>query len=322
MRDNRLANSVTVSVLLSGCLSGQASFADEAAPPVELPAVFTFSAGYKIDAPTPKNIVELGVVTQCGKKTWCLDLVRYDSAKLLPRVPTRFMHEMHAPYGNGACTNGPVTTVSGVANRYTKIAFKPTADGFLIGGAGFRYRWVADPKAHDGYTLAEISYKNDGLLEQAVGFGFTSSEELKGNLNKADLAFYYKGEIYHKTAFTQVGGPWAYAPSTFDFRTYQEADHGNVLVHSQAGDAAIVRKYSKPMWVQSSIVLARGAGSISPIVQEYGHDFNMDGCFNESGHNKLMLPIGKKEVTALVYVEYTSDNERGFPMMSVGRYYR
>jgi len=49
MRDNRLANSVTVSVLLSGCLSGQASFADEAAPPVELPAVFTFSAGYKID---------------------------------------------------------------------------------------------------------------------------------------------------------------------------------------------------------------------------------------------------------------------------------
>jgi hypothetical protein len=191
-----------------------------------------------------------------------------------------------------------------------------------VAWSDFRYRWVADPKARDGYTLAEVSYKRNGPLEQAVGFGFSSNDELKGSLTKSQLAFYYKGEIYHKTAFTQVKGQWSYAPSTFDFRPYQEAQNGNVLIRSLAGDAAIVQKYGKPMWVQSSIVLARRAQAISPLVQEYGHDFNMDGCFNESGHNKLMLPIGEGSVAALVYIEYTSDVERGFPMLSVGRYYR
>jgi hypothetical protein len=78
------------------------------------------------------------------------------------------------------------------------------------------------------------------------------------------------------------------------------------------------------MWVQNSIVLARERGAIAPLIQEYGHDFNRDGCFNEPGHNKMMLPIPDENggVQALIYIEYTSDFLRKFPMMSVGRYYR
>lgn len=305
--------------LVLGCLLGSSAVADENPA---LPAVFTFSAGYKIDVPVPENVVELGVVKKCGGDAWCMDIIRYDSAKLLPRVPTRYMHALRAPYGDMMCSDGPVTTVQGASHTGIKVVLEKSRDGFSVAWSDFRYRWVADPKARDGYTLAEVSYKRNGPLEQAVGFGFSSNDELKGSLTKSQLAYYYKGEIYHKTAFTQVKGQWSYAPSSFDFRPYQEAQNGDVLIRSLAGDAAIVKKYGKPMWVQSSIVLARRAQAISPLVQEYGHDFNMDGCFNESGHNKLMLPIGEGSVAALVYIEYTSDVERGFPMLSVGRYYR
>lgn len=78
------------------------------------------------------------------------------------------------------------------------------------------------------------------------------------------------------------------------------------------------------MWVHSTVVLTRPDETIAPLVQEYGHDFDMDGCFNEQGHNKFMLPVSDSagQVTALVYVEYTSDLKRGFPMLSVGRYHR
>ena len=300
-------------------LMGSCAFAVEAAP---LPDVFTFAAGYKTDTQVPENIVELGVLKKCGRNGWCMDLSRYESAKMLPRVATGFMHAMHAPYGNGTCTDGAVTTIGGSLASGIKVKLTQEPDGFSLAWSDLRYRWITDPKAQDGYTLAEITHKNGGPLEQVAGFGFSSQKEWQGNPTKADLAYYYKGEIFHKTAFTKVEGPWSYAPSTFDFRPYQENPHGDLLVRSTPGDAAIVKKYGRPMWVQSSIVLERGTAAVAPLSQEYGHDFNMDGCFNESGHNKLMLPIGKDSVTALVYVEYTPDLERGFPMLSVGRYYR
>jgi hypothetical protein len=307
---------VTAAVL-AAVLAGHAVAGDRPT----LPPVFTFSAGYKTNGPRPENVVVLGVVRTCGAGRRCMDITRYDSARMLPPVPLKHSHLMHAPYGGSTCINGPITTIKGDGNTDVTVALRATDDGFVAAWGHFRYRWVADAQARDGYTLADIRY-DDMPLEQAVGFGFASAAELKGELSKTDLAYYYKGEIYHKTAFTGVGGPWSHAPSTFDFRPYEELENGRILSRSLAGDAAIVKKYGKPMWVQSSIVLSRGAGAIAPLVQEYGHDFNMDGCFNESGHNKLMLPVGANGVDALLYVEYTSDRERGFPMLSVGRYYR
>jgi hypothetical protein len=318
MRNNQSFMKARTSLFLLGCLLGSSAAAEDGP---SLPAVFTFAAGYKIDVPAPENVVELGVIKQCGKKAWCMDISRYDSAKMLPTSPTRYTHGMHAPYGNKTCSNGPVMTVKGSTDNQVKVTVQPTDDGFSVAWSDFVYRWVADPKAHDGYTVSEIKYKNEPL-EQAVGFAFASDSERKGNLTKADLAYYYKGEIYHKTALTRVEGDWSYAPSSFDFRTYEETGDGNVLIRSLPGDPRVVKKYGKPMWVGSTIVLARGTDSLSPLIQEYGHDFNMDGCFDEAGHNKFMLPIGKRSVDALIYVEYTPDKPRGFPMLSVGRYYR
>lgn len=315
---SRWRSACALAIVLAG-LIGNSAAAGEATP---LPDVFTFSAGYKTDTEVPENIVELGVLRKCGRNGWCMDLSRYESAKMLPRVPTKFMHAMRAPYGNGTCSDGPVATIGGSLTSGIKVALTQEQDGFALAWSDLRYRWITDPKAQDGYTLAEITHKNGLPLEQVAGFGFSSRKEWQGDPTKADLAYYYKGEIFHKTALTRVEGPWSYAPSSFDFRPYQENLQGNLLVRSIPGDATVVKKYGKPMWVQSSIVLQRGTSAIAPLIQEYGHDFSMDGCFNEPGHNKLMLPIGTDSVTALVYVEYTPDAKRGFPMLSVGRYYR
>lgn len=318
MRRTGFSRHAWASAVVLACLGANGALAADEA---RLPPVFTFSVGYKTGGPASKNVVELGVITECGKGARCMDVRRYDSDTLLPRVPTRYNHDLHAPYGTGMCTNGPVMTIQGRSDSAVKVRLQPTQDGFAVSFADFRYRWVVDSKVRDGYKLAEVSH-DDTPLDQAVGFAFVSDKEMKGDIRKADLASYFKGEIFHKTALDGLDRPWTYAPSSFDFRKYDEAENGHLLLRSLPGDARVVKKYGKPMWVQSSIVLQRGPEKIAPLIEEYGHDFTMDGCFNEFGHNKMLLPVGTGNVSALIYVEYTPDKQRGFPMISVGRYYR
>ncbi|HJU70325.1 MAG TPA: hypothetical protein VJ603_00605 [Paucimonas sp.] len=289
-----------------------------------LPKVFTFAAGYRSNSANPHNLVEFGVLKNCGK-SWCIKIERFDGAKELPRVRTDYKHEMHAPYRVPSCQDDPITTIKPDQSVDDNVNVQPDTNGFSILTKAFHYHWIIDTKLADGYLLADITPLNGSdKIDQIVGFAFASNFEMKGDVAKTQLMSLYKGEIYHKTALTGVSGEWKFAPSSIDFRRFNETDNGHVLILSQAGDSSIVKKYGKPMWVQNSIVLARSNDTIAPLTQEYGHDFNMDGCFNESGHNKLMLPIsdGENNVRALIYVEYTPDNIRGFPMLSVGRYYR
>lgn len=308
-------------VLVVAFVPGFLLVSGAAAAEATLPKVFTFATGYKVEAPTPRNVVELGVIKSCDGG-WCMTVERFDSAKMLPRVPTKFMHEMHAPYGGTTCSNGPVNTVKGETDE-EHVYLHRAADGFSIVSKRFRYVWVIDDKAPNGYKIAEIDPAGDAPpLAQAVGFAFGSASEMKGKLTQAQLASYYKGEIYHKIAADGVGKDWTFAPSTIDFRVYKQAQNGDVMIQSRPGDPSIIAIYGAPMWVQSTVVLARGTETIDPVIQEYGHDFNKNGCFDEPGHDKRMLPVGDENVSGLVYIEYNADFKRGFPILSVGRYYR
>jgi hypothetical protein len=309
----RITHAFTVFALF--CASAAAAAEND-----KLPNLFTFAAGYRIDAPSPRNFVEYGVIGKCGNE-WCMSVERYDSSKLLSRVPTKYLHEMDAPYGGAGCLNGPVSRVRFDVVEAEKAQVRQDADGISVETKNFHYRWSIDATASNGYKLVE-AVAGGVRLEQVVGFAFASGHALSGDISPTQLAWKYKGEIYAKTAFTGVAGEWDFKPSIIDFRRFRSTENGAILSLTEPGMPAIVKKYGGPMWVHHSIVLSRARKSIAPLIEEYGHDFNRDGCFNESGHNKLMLPVGDENVTALVYIEYTADNERGFPMMSVGRYYR
>lgn len=296
------------------CAAGGAMAAD--AP---LPNVFTFAAGYRLDTPGPRNLVEYGVVGKCGTE-WCIDVERYDSARLLAREVTAYTHAMRAPYGS-ACVNGPIARVHRDAVEAGKATLRRDAAGIVVDAGKYRYRWESDASAPNGYRLAGAEYEGS-KLDQVVGFAFSSARALVGDISPAQVDATFQGEIHAKTALTGVAGDWQSKASSLHFQRFRETDNGAVLALSEPGLAAVVKKYGARMWVHNSIILKRERKPVAPLVQEYGHDFNRDGCFNEPGHNKMMLPIGSDNVTALVYIEYTSDFLRGFPMLSVGRYYR
>jgi hypothetical protein len=230
---------------------------------------------------------------------------------------------MSTPYRTLSCVNGPINTVSPSQTKNIKISLHQENGKTTISDGKLIYHWKNDI-AKNGYILTDIQSMSDGtFLSQAVGFAFKSDHVSMGNIKREQIDSFYNGQIYHKTALTGAAGDWEFSQSSIDFRKFQSKRDGQILSNSQAGDPRVIQKYGKPMWVQNSVILTRAMDNLSPLVQEYGHDFNMDGCFNESGHNKLILPIENEEkIDSFLYIEYTSDYQRGFPMLSVGRYYR
>jgi hypothetical protein len=118
---------------------------------------------------------------------------------------------------------------------------------------------------------------------------------------------------------------WFQKQSSLDFRKFRTFSSSQVMGFDQPARSEVVRKYNKPMmWVQHSVLPSQAsAGRLNYLLHEYGHDFNANGCFDEFGHNKLLLPVlHGGAIAAFVYIEYSPDTRDGVPMISVGRYFR
>lgn len=286
--------------------------------------VITYSAGYRIVGANAHNVVELGIITSCGQAL-CMKYARYDGEKNIPRVPTEYRHAMRAPFRSPKCHDELIATIIPSEAGEAKVKFNPESDGFSIETDLFNFRWRADPKLTDAYVLAEITQSdNVSRFDQVEGFAFTSHTQVIGSIKATQLAAHFNGEIYHKDTLMGVADDWKFSSSSIDFRHFTVSDTGEVLMMSQPGHPDVIKRVGKPLWVQNSIILARGQSPIAPLVQEYGHDFNMNGCFDEFGHNKLLLPIGGEAnaIRAFVYIEYSPDKFDGVPMISIGRYYK
>jgi len=163
------------------------------------------------------------------------------------------------------------------------------------------------------------------VLEQPVGFAYESEDLTGRQIRSADFIAYFDGQIAHKNMLMGVLDEWFQKRSIIDLRKFRSSSASPVMGFDQPGLPDVVRKYNKPMmWVHNSVLPPQViSGRLNYIHHEYGHDFNTNGCFDEFGHNKLLLPVLHGGlISALVYIEYTPDPRDGVPMISVGRYFR
>ena len=66
--------------------------------------VLYFAVGWRVNEPSPQNVLQLGTVFRCAVD-WCMEYEEFPGKDNLPRAPLPYRHEMAAPYGNGRCTN-------------------------------------------------------------------------------------------------------------------------------------------------------------------------------------------------------------------------
>jgi hypothetical protein len=244
----------------------------------------------------------------------------------LPRSPLPYNHEMAAPYGTHRCADEHLTTIHGVIHSDLPAQVTGNERAFILRTGGYEYTWERDASPAGGFLLVSArGSSNEGVFEQPVGFAYESEDLGERQIQPGDLIANFDGQIAHKNMLMGDTDDWMQKPSTIDFYKFRPSSSSPVMGFDQPALPEVVRKYKKPMmWVHHSLLTPQAnSGRLNYLLHEYGHDFNTNGCFDEFGHNKLLLPVLHRGlISALVYIEYTPDTRDGVPMISVGRYFR
>jgi hypothetical protein len=284
-----------------------------------------FAAGWRVNEPSPQNMLQLGVVFRCGA-AWCMEYEEFSGKDNLPRSPLPYRHEMAAPYGNHRCTDEHLTTIHGSTHSDLPARVIDNDHGFVLLAGSYEYTWERDTSPAGGFVLVKARGSgNEVMFDQPVGFAYESEDQTGWQIRPGDLIAYFDGQIAHKNMLMGVMNDWLEKHSSLNLKKFKTSSISPVMGFDQPALPEVVRKYNKPMmWVHHSVLTSQAtSGRLNYILHEYGHDFNANGCFDEFGHNKLLLPVlHGGVVSAFVYIEYSPDKRDGVPMISVGRYFR
>ena len=280
-----------------------------------------FAVGYGTPGNLTNNYVLVGDYT-FNEQSFVAKYKEFDANADLKPKKAAFHHNLEAPYGKHACEDKIIDLPNESAERSVKGAWQIDGKILKLIINTQTYEWESEDGGENGYKLRNI---RDNAINQdlplVVGFAYLSNNEnAPAKLKKENFLSYYKGDIYHKNNNAVAKTPWDFKSSGLKISAFSESSNGNVLSYSSAGNAG-----TKGAWVGNSILLNYNKKSSNTIYQDLGHDFNKNGCYDEFGHNKVILAAYNNDMPSIirnmVYIEYSYTFD-GFPMISVGRYYR
>ena len=289
--------------------------------------VFNFAVGWRADSAWSENVLQLGTVYPCSTG-WCAVIEEYSGRLNLPRERLNYRHSMQADTNSEGCKDEYLTTIKGARSAELAVQLRKAGNGYVLEAGRYRYVWRADPESPPGYSLNNARESVVGGLEysQSVGFAYWSGDARDINFERSQYNAYFDGKIAHKNTLMGVNDDWKVTRTSIDFRKFFAAPDGSVILsRTTRGHPEVLKRMKKPISVHQSVLPPTGSigDRLRFFNHEYGHDFNANGCFDEFGHNKLMLPVlSDKSIKAFVFLEYTYDKFDGVPMISVGRYYR
>lgn len=168
------------------------------------------------------------------------------------------------------------------------------------------------------YTNAEDgSHVIEGLTHvEGSGYGYFANQiAMPGRLTRENLLPVYDGEIDSLARRGEQLLGWQHSRTQFHFDQYR-AYGPDVLAH-----VTMDQKLRPPMYVFSTVLLNYAPHSNLLLYHNGGHDFNRNAVFDDLGHTIQMFGVYEGgKVEKMVFIEY-SYQTRGYPLLSVGRYY-
>ena len=318
MMDAKLrAVAATCAMLVSGCLVAANALAGNDMPPG---GNLVFAAGYGVgDAGSGQatdNMVLIGSI-KLSKGQLLATYREFDAGlNKKPLQVANVHHKLKAPSGKQACADKLFEYPSETRRRTVEGQWASIKNGIQLTLGDLRYDWINDGGA-GAYRLERITdVPNGRQLPLVTGYAYGSSGEEFSKLSEESFLPWYDGEINHKNNNAYAPTAWETKSSGFKTSVFTSSDDGDLLSYSSPGQ--------NRAWVGNGILLNHDSTSNAFIYQDLGHDFNRNGCYDEFGHNKILLAAHDEKsakVTRMVYIEY-SYSFKGFPMLSVGRYHK
>jgi len=279
-----------------------------------------FAVGYGTPGQSMNNYVLIGDY-RFNEQSFLAEYKEFDANADLKPKKAALRHNLEAPYGKHACEDKIIDIPSASAERSVKGAWQIDGKILKLTINTLTYEWEAEDGGESGYKLRSI---RDNAINQdlplVVGFAYLSkNQNAPAKLKKENFLPYYRGDIYHKNNNAVAKTTWEFKSSGLKASAFSESNDGNVLNYSSVGSVE-----NKGAWVGNSMLLNHNKKSSNIIYQDLGHDFNKNGCYDEFGHNKIILAAFNDAsliIRNMVYIEYSYAFD-GFPMISVGRYYR
>lgn len=279
-----------------------------------------FAAGYgssESDSGVATNNVVIIGTMKFAKGQLTAQYREFDAnANRKPHQIADVHHDFHAPQGKHACSDKLIEVPSETARRTEQGRWTSDEQGFQITLGSLRYDWRIENDA-GALRLQGITDLATGReMPLATGYAYTSTREDFPHLAKDNFAPYYRGEIFHKDNNSFAPTNWQSKQSGLKTSVFGSSNGGDLLSYSSPGQSGT--------WVANGMLLNHDPASNAVIYQDLGHDFNKNGCYDEYGHTKILLAAhdeGSVKVSRMVYIEY-SYTFKGFPMLSVGRYYK
>lgn len=288
---------------------------------------FIFSTGWRSDSVNPENVLQLGIIYPCSQG-WCADVEEYLGHLNVSRQKLPYRHGMGKDTNAKGCTDEYMTTIRGTRMKELTVELQKTDNSYVMEIGRYRYKWISEAKNSVGFVLQEIAETTlgDAQFSQPEGFAYWSEGIRDSDFERNQFNAFFHGNIAHKDTLTGVSADWKLSSTSLDVRKFHDSvDSSPAIGLTVAGKPEVLKRMKTAISAYHSILPPlKLDGDHFPIFNhEYGHDFNANGCFDEFGHNKLMLPVLKNDlIQAFVFVEYTHDKLDGVPMISVGRYYR
>lgn len=247
--------------------------------------------------------------------------IAFNANKNAPATRTDKKHgDMNAPYCVGECPPGPFYKPTSTSEGNYTGTWQTDGDILTISLGNNTHEWKLMDQANGYYRINKDIVGNSSTINYSNtdGFAYLTDSIKSGKISKANLLNKYSTDALHNN-FYKATPEWTFQNSTLYSYNYKPTSNPNVVSFSTpttyASDPEIL--------VQSSMLFNDSPISNLMFFIDQGNDINKNGSLDEGRHSYQVLGVKEGNlITKMVGVEYFSDSTKGYPILSIFRYYK
>jgi hypothetical protein len=220
-----------------------------------------------------------------------------------------------------ACIQGPIYKMTNQIQKTVNILWEVSDNVITVKNGNHSQKWVFDDSTRTYMKKLNLPYNSTNGSNTIDGLNFIESRgfallsQINDSTSQRGLTSFPDGTISAEY-FTNVGTsttPWKYGLSSTRKNLYRQATDRNVW------GASLECSVDTSYFCQTNIAFNEEPDSRF-FLFHYGHDYNRDGCLNETDHSVKNLGAWDTlgNFIGSVYLEYSYENDR-YPTISIGR---